>query len=262
MESIVGIFNSLTDARRGAELLESLGILGKRITVLAPHTSETDVEGHVLTSETEQPGMGSALGATVGGAMGVAGGFSAGAAAASILVPGVGPVLAFGLLGAALFGTGGAAAGSLAGEALEGGIAQGLPHDELYVYEDALRRGRSVVVALADDEELARRARADLVHAGAESIDTARHEWWIGLRDAEAEHYTKQGGDFKVDEVKYRLGFESALHPLRRNQPFEKVAADLRETYGSDCETAAFRHGYERGLQYHNHIRKSYKKAA
>jgi len=262
MESIVGIFNSLTDANRSATLLESLGIPAKWISVLAPHTPEADVEGRILTSETEQPGMGSALGATLGGAMGVAGGFSAGAAVASVLVPGVGPVLAFGLLGAALFGTGGAAAGSLAGEALEGGMAQGLPHDELYVYEDALRRGRSVVIALADDEDLARRARADLNHAGAESIDTARHEWWIGLRDAEAEHYTKQGGDFKVDEVKYRLGFESALHPLRRNQPFEKVHSDLRETYGSDCDSPAFRHGYERGLQYQNHVRKSYKKAA
>src|SRR5438128_11153327 len=108
MESIVGIFNSLTDARRGAELLESLGILGKRITVLAPHTSETDVEGHVLTSETEQPGLGSALGDTVGGAIGVAGGVSAGGPAAGILVPGVGPVRGLGLLGPALFGIGGA----------------------------------------------------------------------------------------------------------------------------------------------------------
>ena len=262
MESIVGIFNSLTDAKRGAAILESLGIPRKRISVLAPGTSEADVEKHVLTTETEQPGMGSALGATVGGAMGVAGGFSAGAAAASILVPGVGPVLAFGIIGAALLGTGGAAAGSLAGEALEEGIYHGLPHDELFVYEDALRRGRTVVIALADDEETAQKARAELLHAGAESVDTARHEWWIGLRDAEAEHYTKQGGDFKVDEANYRLGFEAALHPLRRNQPYEIVAADLRERYGSASATAAFRFGYERGQQYQTYVRKSYKKAA
>src|SRR5207244_12792798 len=98
------------------------------------------------------PGMGRAVGGTVGGAIGVAAGATIGAAAATILVPGVGPVLAFGLIGAALFGGGGATAGALAGEALEEGIAQGLPHDELYVYEDALRKGRTVVIALADSD--------------------------------------------------------------------------------------------------------------
>ena len=254
METIVGIFNSLTDAKRGATILESLGVQRKRISVLAPGTTEEDLEGRVLTTETEQPGMGSAMGATVGGAMGVAGGFSAGAVAASILVPGVGPVIAFGLLGAALLGSGGAAAGSLAGE--------GLPHDELFVYEDALRRGRSVVIALAETEELAERARAELLNAGAESIDTARHEWWIGLRDGEAEHYTNEGGDFKLDEATYRLGFEAALHPLRRNQPFEQVAGDLRGRYGSEADRDAFHRGYERGQQHQRYIRQSYKKAA
>src|SRR5467141_1460757 len=84
MESIVGIFNSLTDAKRGAAVLESLGIQRQRISVLAPGTSDAEVEANVLTAESEQPGMGRALGATVGGAMGVAGGLSAGAAAASI----------------------------------------------------------------------------------------------------------------------------------------------------------------------------------
>jgi hypothetical protein len=262
MESIVGIFNSLTDAKRGATILESLGIPRKRISVLSPGTTEGDLEGRVQTTETEQSGMGSALGATIGGAMGVAGGFSAGAVAAGILVPGVGPVIAFGLLGAALLGTGGAAAGSLAGEALEEGIYKGLPHDELFVYEDALRRGRSLVIALAETPELAERARAELLNAGAESIDTARHEWWIGLRDAEEEHYLKQGGDFKLDEAIYRLGFEAALHPLRRNQPYEQVANELRQRYGGNAGTDAFRRGYERGQQHQSYIRKSYKKAA
>src|SRR5437588_2111219 len=152
MKSIVGIFNSLADAQRGAAILRSLGIPDKQMSLLAPGTTESELEAHVLTSETEQPGMGRALGGTVGGALGVATGLQAGAIAASILVPGVGPVLTFGLIGAALLGAGGAAAGVAAGQALERGIAQGLPRDELYVYEDALRRGRSVLIAFADDD--------------------------------------------------------------------------------------------------------------
>jgi len=176
-----------------------------------------------------------------------------------LLVPGVGPVLAFGLLGAALLGTGGAAAGALAGEAFEKAMADGLPHDELYVYEDALRRGRSVLIAFADDEQMAENARAELARAGAESVDAAREEWWIGLRDAEQEHYTSQGGDFNLDEAKYRLGFEAALHPDRRGKSGEDVASTLQQEYGSDSVTPAFRQGYERGQRYQIYIVETHK---
>lgn len=261
MENIVGIFNSLADARRAAAILKSLGIDEDKITVLSPHTTETEFEARVPTSEAEQPGMGQAVGGTVGAALGVAGGASAGAAVAAFLVPGVGPVLALGLLGAAIFGAGGAAAGALAGDALEKAIDQGLPRDELYVYEDALRRGRALVIAFADDEQIAENARAELKHAGAETVDAAREEWWIGLRGAEHEHYTSQGGDFKVDEARYRLGFEAALHPDRRGKSCDDLAANLKQKYGDDSATPAFRQGYDRGQRYLIYVVETYKVA-
>lgn len=259
MESIVGIFNSLADAQRGAAMLRSLGIAEDKMTVLAPHTSETELEERVPTSDTEQPGMGSALGGTVGAALGAATGATAGAAAASLLIPGVGPVLAIGLIGAALLGAGGAAAGAAAGDAMETAIADGIPRDEIYVYEDALRRGRSVVVAFADTEQIAENARAELARAGAESVDAARDEWWIGLRDAEREHYTNEGGDFSLDEAKYRLGFEAALHPDRRGKTNEGAAANLEQRYGADATSRAFRQGYDRGQNYQALIVENYK---
>lgn len=261
MESIAGIFNSLADARRAAAILRTLGIPEDRITVLTPHTSEAEIEASVPTDDSEQPGMGKALGGTVGAAMGVAGGATAGAVVASLLVPGVGPVIALGLLGAALLGAGGATVGAVAGDALEKAMADGLPHDELYVYEDALRRGRSVVVAFADDELIAENARAELARAGAETVDAARAEWWIGLRDAEQEHYVSQGGDFNLDEAKYRLGFEAALHPGRRGKSGQDMAPNLQQGYGSDSATPAFRQGYERGRRYQVYIVETYKVA-
>jgi hypothetical protein len=250
MQSIVGIFNSFADTKRAAAILRTLGIQEDRITVLSPHTSEAEIEASGPTDDTEQPGMGRAIGGTLGAALGVAGGATAGVAVASLLVPGVGPVLALGLLGAALLGAGGATAGALAGNSIEKAMAEGLPRDELYVYEDALRRGRSVVVALAENELIAENARAELAKAGAETVDAAREEWWIGLRDAEQEHYTSQGGDFSLDEAKYRLGFEAALHPDRRGKAIEEAAANLEKKYGADSATTAFRQGYERGQRY------------
>jgi len=203
--------------------------------------------------------MGAALGGTVGAAVGVAGGLEAGAVAASFLVPGVGPVLAFGLIGAAIFGAGGVAVGALAGGALEKGIAEGMPRDELFVYEDALRRGRSVVIAFAGDDELAQKSREALRRAGAESVDAAREEWWIGLRDVEAEHYTAQGGDFSVDEAKYRLGFEAAMHPDCRGKSCHDMMGHLHQKYGDDSGQSSFREGYMRGQSYLGRLAKTHK---
>jgi hypothetical protein len=251
MNTVVGIFNSFADAKRASAMLRSLGIPENRITVLSQGTPESDAETNIATSETEQPGMGKAVGGAVGGALGVAGGLEAGMAAATALVPGVGPVFALGLLGAALLGLGGAAAGAAAGSALEDNLDGGLPRDELYLYEDALRKGRSVVIAAVDSDDVAGRARQELERAGAESIDAARQDWWLGLRDAEEAHYTNRGGDFKVDEAAYRLGFEAALHPDRRGKTYDNCVAGLRTRYAKDCESNAFRGGFDRGQDYH-----------
>src|SRR5215210_1558418 len=148
MKSTVGIFTSRANAERAVERLRSAGITDNRISLLTPGASEEKVHA-VATTETEQPGMGKAVGGVVGTALGASSGMMLGAAAASLLVPGVGPIIATGIIGAALFGAGGAVAGAAAGEEVEESMEDGLPKDELFVYEDALRRGRSVVIVMA-----------------------------------------------------------------------------------------------------------------
>lgn len=258
MSTVAGIFKSRADAERAAENLRTASIDNDRINLLTPGTTDAELEAAVPTTETEQPGMGSALGGVVGGAMGVAGGMPIGAALASLLVPGVGPVLAAGIIGAALLGTGGAVAGAAAGSKMEESI-EGLPHDELFVYEDALRKGRSVILVVADDDTQAEAARNVLAQAGAESIDAAREDWWVGLRDAEEEEYRGQGGDFKKDEAIYRRGFEAAQHPHLRGKTYDEVTERLRERYSDAYETETFRRGYERGQNYRRSLLEKYK---
>jgi hypothetical protein len=258
MSTVAGIFRSRADAERAVENLRQAGIANDHLNLLIPGTTDQELEASVPTTETEQPGMGSALGGTVGGAMGAAGGMTIGAAAASLLVPGVGPVLAAGILGAALLGVGGAAAGAAAGGAMEDSV-EGLPHDELYVYEDALRQGRTVLLVVTDDEAQAETARGVLKQAGVESIDAARESWWVGLRDAEAEEYASAGGDFKTDESIYRRGFEAAQHPQARGKSYAEADARLRERYTDAYEHDAFRRGYERGQNYQRGLKEKYK---
>jgi hypothetical protein len=248
MEPVVGVFATRSQAEEASVRLKEEG--PGKVTMLTPGEPNREVERAVPTTDTEQPGMGSAVGGVVGGAVGIAGGLELGSAAASLLVPGVGPVIAIGLLGAAVLGAGGVAAGVAAGRALETSLGDGLPKDELYLYEDALRQGRSVLIAWINDERDAAAAGEIMTLAGAETLDAARERWWLGLRPAEEEHYRSKGRNFSQDEERYRRGFEAALHAELRGKPYEDSRHELRERYGNECDKTSFRDGYQRGLDY------------
>ncbi|MEO5930453.1 MAG: hypothetical protein ABIR47_11020 [Candidatus Kapaibacterium sp.] len=245
MKSISGVFTSRDDAAKAITRLKSVGIHDDQISFLTPEHPDAQF-GTVPTTEGEAPGMGSALGAVVGGASGAA----LGAAAASLLIPGVGPIAAIGFAAISLFGgAGGAVAGAAAGENLESKLDHGFPTDELFVYEEALRHGRSVVLVMADDN-LAEAARTELSAAGAESIDAARNSWWGSLRDSEAASYRAAGGDFDKDEPVYRRGFERALDGELRGHSYEESLPKLRSRDADYYEQPSFRRGYERGTSY------------
>jgi len=185
------------------------------------------------------------------------------------LVPGVGPVTALGLLGAAIVGAAGATVGATLGDEMEKSTAEGLPEDEIFVYEDALRKGRSVVIALAEDKGAAGRLREIMKREGAESVDAAREQWWIGLRSAEAGHYAESGKDFADDEKFYRLGFQAALHARTRCLEFDQVSGEMnaaleevqRQNPGVEVEEA-FTRGYQRGRDHYQQLCDENKQAA
>lgn len=249
MKTVVGILTSRSDAELTAEGLKKAGLPGKNISVLTP-TSAPDKVAEVPTTETEQPGMGAAMGGVVGGALGAAGGMGLGVAIATMLVPGVGAVLAIGVGAAALLGAGGAIGGAAAGGALEDSMARGLPIDELFVYEDALRRGRSVVIAFAEDDAQANKAREILEAQGAESVDAAKEEWWVGLREADG----SMSAEDSTSETSYRLGFEAALHPSIRGKNYTEAVASLSSLRPDEYSGDSFRRGYQRGQAYYRDL--------
>src|SRR5919201_3713820 len=107
MQSTVGIFDSLPKVQQAIASLQAEGIPQARINILHPGNLSEQLE-HVPVSETEQPGMGKAVGGLLGGALGIASGLSAGTAVASMFIPGVGPVIGIGLAAAGVLGAGGA----------------------------------------------------------------------------------------------------------------------------------------------------------
>jgi hypothetical protein len=254
MKAVSGVFGSRSDAERAVAAMNSVGLPQDQVTLLTPG----DATGlrSVPTVAAEQPGMGKAMGAVLGGTAGLSG-----AALIIAAIPGVGLITAVGLLGSAILGAAGAAVGAAAGGKLENSMTEGLPEDELFVYEDALRRGRSLVIVLAEDDAAAARTRELLKAEGAEAIDAAREQWWIGLRGAEREHYSAQGKNFGNDEKFYRLGFESALHARTRCKEYDQVLAEMtaqieeleRQYPGVNVEEP-FTRGYERGRDYYQQL--------
>src|SRR5579863_3522612 len=240
MEPVVGVFADNSQAQKAADRLREVGL--GQLTLLRPGEPKEEVERTVRTEDMEQPGMGSAIGGVIGGAVGIAGGLDLAAAAASFIIPGVGPVMIAGIIGGALLGAGGVAAGVAAGRALETSLTDGLPKDELFLYEDALRQGRSVLIVWTDHQRQME-AGEIMGWAGAESLDAARDRWWLGLRSDEEEHYRSKGRDFSEDEECYRKGFEAALHADFRGKSYNAVFQEIREKYGSECKETAFQLG-------------------
>ena len=183
MQAVTGVFKSQDQADNAVKQLRSLGIADKRIGIVRPGTAPERLEAGVPVTDTEEPGMGRAMGAAVGGAMGAAGGATAGLAVASLVIPGIGPLLAFGMVGAALLGTVGAAAGSAVGDTVEEELGEGIPHEDVYLYEDALRHGHTVLIAYADEGDQADNAAEAMRDAGAEDLDALRENWWQEVRD-------------------------------------------------------------------------------
>ena len=259
MKAISGVFQTLEDAERAVKEVRAAGVSPENVTLLTPGTTDKiDQELQSVPVDTsEQVGMGKTFGAVLGGAAGLSGG-----ALLIALVPGVGPITAVGLLGAGILGAAGASIGASAGGKLEGSMSRGLPEDEIFVYEDALRKGRSVVIALSDNARTTALLRDLLKAEGAETIDAARDQWWIGLRSAEENRYAvATSRSFTEDEKFYRLGFEAALHARTRCKEFDQVSAemsavleDVQRQYPNANVEEPFTKGYQRGREYYQQL--------
>jgi hypothetical protein len=258
MQMVTGVFSSAAEAWSAFDALRSSGIPEGKLTLLSSADAPKDV-ADVPVNASEQPGMGKAIGALVGGV----GGLSGGSLLMAAFLPGVGPITVAGLLGAAIVGAAGAGVGAAAGASLENAMTDGLPEDEIFIYEDALRRGCTVLIAASEDSSNVDQIGELLKSHGAETVDDARQQWWIGLRSAEQEHYsgTESGQNLADDEKFFRLGFEAALHAMNRCRGFDAASAemsskleDLQRQYPDAQIERLFTRGYLRGREYYQRL--------
>ena len=77
MKPVVGIFKSRFDAFRAVDGIKTLGVSSEKINILTPNSTDREVAA-VKVSDTEQPGMGAAVGSVVGGRSAPLGGLALG----------------------------------------------------------------------------------------------------------------------------------------------------------------------------------------
>lgn len=244
MEVVTGIFHFPADATRTSERLREIGIPQGQARVVTPETSGQGLEGAIPVEETEGPGVGTVLGGLVGGvlAMLLSPFFVSGGPYAAIGRTGVTVIV---VLGAVILGI-------VLGRTIEKAATRGIPRDDLFLFEEALRRGRSILVATTEAPTQAATIRRELKAAGAEPVDAFGADWWKGLREVEKAHYEAvTGKSFAEAEPAYRRGYEVALHRNFRGRAYAEVAQELHKRNGDEVRADDFRRGYERGHAYY-----------
>jgi hypothetical protein len=174
MPPVAGVFRSREAARNAVAELLRAGFAREQITVVLPGSEKAERALPGAGSENASA-AGTAIGGVLGAALGAAGGFEFGLGITA-LIPGVGPVFAAGIAGAAILGAGGLIAGARIGaEAGQAAAAtEGLSAREIPLYEEALRQGRSIVVLLPRGDLDERLGSEILARVGGESIDFTR----------------------------------------------------------------------------------------
>ena len=152
--TILGIFDDPTAARRAVETLRAGPLELDDVSIISRTTESGVATGN---SDDVSASQGATVGAVWGGLVGLA----------ALLIPGVGPFIALGALGAALTGVvTGAVVGGISAALIDFG---GIPADAARGYEQQVHSGKTLVAVKARDEH-ALEVRRVLAAAGADSI--------------------------------------------------------------------------------------------
>jgi hypothetical protein len=133
MDSIVvGVFHDSEQARQAIDALKSAGYSENEIGFLA-RIKATGAEDDTMSSAA----TGAVEGGMLGGVLG---------AAAALLIPGIGPAIAGGIL---LTTLGAAGIGALAGSIIGPLVSAGVPEEEAHHYQRELEKGCTIVTVKA-----------------------------------------------------------------------------------------------------------------
>ena len=194
MRTVVGVFDSINNASQALTDLEEMGVPTENTHLIAGNDKSKHDEYLKKSKEASTTtAAAAASGASFGGGLGIV------ASLAALAIPGVGPIIYGGAMLTVLTGLGiGAVAGGLLGTFRNMGIS----HEEAPLYEEAVRRGAVLAIAIVEDDR-AREAVESMAARGGRDIRTEIDTW--------AE--TKWSGP-KTDPHPYSSDDTSVAHPM------------------------------------------------
>jgi uncharacterized membrane protein len=169
MELVVGLFDKKRDAELAVQALEQAGFSQGKMGALA---QDRIIVEHLGDEQKDATARSAEIGALSGTALGGLTGLLAGTGA--LVIPGIGPVIAVGVLASTLAGAGvGAAAGGLVGALMGLGFSE----KQAQVYTEGIKQGGVLVAVQAEGERIGL-AREIIKQANAVDIDTRGQEWF------------------------------------------------------------------------------------
>jgi len=163
MQTVVGLFESITQAEQAIRELNQAGYSDEQIGVL---TDESAIQAHAARETgardvAEDAVKSGVTGAAIGGLTGILG------TLAAVSIPGLGPALVGGALASYVIGgAGGAGVGWLVGNLLGGSVDIAHNRQKAAEYAERIRNGGVLVTVLAEGV-LADKAQAIMERAGA-----------------------------------------------------------------------------------------------
>jgi uncharacterized membrane protein len=175
MRTVVGVFDSINNAGRALTDLEETGVPTENTHLIAGNDKSKHDEYLKKAKEASTTtAAAAASGASFGGGLGIV------ASLAALAIPGVGPIIYGGAMLTVLTGLGiGAAAGGLIGTFKNIGIS----HEEAPLYEEAVRRGAVLAIAIVEDERARDAVEAMAARGGRDirsEVDTWAETNWSG----------------------------------------------------------------------------------
>jgi hypothetical protein len=292
--TVVGVFRDRDSAEHAIDELHRIGFRDDQIGfVMRGEDGRTEATGTDTGSHAGEGAVGGILaGAGIGGLI---------AAAASLLIPGFGPVIAGGILATIL---GGAAIGAAAGGILGALVGMGVPEEEAHYYEGEFNEGRILVTVKADSRyqearDILRRNGAydiedrDAVSAGRTTMGTTpRTGITMRREEARIEHdgdvpmhgagttglrswqemspqyrqrwqtrYGTSGGRWEESEPYYRYGYEMAADPRYQGRDWAQVEPDLKRDYGAWAQRGSYRYDDNAWERFKDRVHESWDEA-
>ena len=192
VKTIVGSFDSFSEAHKVANDLRSAGFIDSDISIVANNASGEYADDPRAAKGTDSGTSATAKGAVTGAVVG--GGAGLAASLAGLAIPGIGPIIAAGPIVATLAGAG---TGAVAGGLIGGLVDLGVPESEAEFYAEAVRRGGALVTVRADEARASEVSDIMRDH-GAVDIEGRVERW----RESGWERFDAGADPYSADQVR------------------------------------------------------------